>query len=226
MIHNDQTWFPIIWVGHVETTFDWFRVTWLHHSQKRSRKEEPGKNNPHTRWFKPCPFHPLVGGHLTPWKGHVNSPSQKGHELNQQKFGIMGIMKLSSRKIQNDLDLFWRNGDFLTDLYKQVRRHQFWPFICESFLVWFTFSKHRDVWWNNHHFILCHDLVFKSHWSHQPIQNGCLVPGITQSKKRFGVKLFNPIRGRFVKEIAFLFETLDPPRKLTNVTGWKIHHVH
>ena len=25
---------------------------------------------------------PIVGGHLTPWKGHVNSPSQKGHGLN------------------------------------------------------------------------------------------------------------------------------------------------
>ena len=25
-----------------------------------------------------CPFHPLVGGHLSPWKGH-KSPSQKGH---------------------------------------------------------------------------------------------------------------------------------------------------
>ena len=29
-----------------------------------------------TRWFKSCPFHPLVGGHLTPWKGHLTIPKR------------------------------------------------------------------------------------------------------------------------------------------------------
>ncbi len=33
-----------------------------------------------TRWFKPWPLYPLVEGHQQPFqKGHVNSPSQKGH---------------------------------------------------------------------------------------------------------------------------------------------------
>ena len=169
---------------------------------------------------------PIVGGHLTPWKGHVNSPSQKGHELNHQKFGIMGIIKLSSRKIQNDLDLFWRNGDFLTDLYKKVRRHQFWPFICESFFVWLTFSKHRDVWWNNHHFILCHDLVFviplkpptNTEWlfstRYHAIQKEIQGETVQSDSRSFRLKKCLP------------FWNPRPPRKLTIVTGWKIHHVH
>ena len=29
-----------------------------------------------TRWFNSCPFHPLVGGHLTPWKGHLTIPKR------------------------------------------------------------------------------------------------------------------------------------------------------
>ena len=29
-----------------------------------------------TRWFKLCPFHPLVGGHLTPWKGRLTIPKR------------------------------------------------------------------------------------------------------------------------------------------------------
>ena len=32
---------------------------------------------------------PIVGGHVfTPWKGHVNSPSQKGHGLNHQVYNV------------------------------------------------------------------------------------------------------------------------------------------
>ena len=30
--------------------------------------------NTKTRWFNSCPFHPLLGGHLTPWKGHLTIP--------------------------------------------------------------------------------------------------------------------------------------------------------
>ena len=34
----------------------------------------------HYRWFKPWPFHPLVGGHDSPFKRVTFSPSQKGHD--------------------------------------------------------------------------------------------------------------------------------------------------
>ena len=114
-------WFPIVglvtlkqplldWKGHVTPPFP-----------KKATKGRTWEKQSKYQVIQFVPFSsPIVGGHdFTPWKGHVNSPSQKGHELNHQKFGIMGIIKLSSCKIQTDLDLFWRNGDFLTDLYQK-----------------------------------------------------------------------------------------------------------
>ena len=35
-----------------------------------------GNNSKPTRWFKPWPFHPLVGGHLTISKGHLTIPKR------------------------------------------------------------------------------------------------------------------------------------------------------
>ena len=52
-------------IGFLSTTNRLCRVFWAF--EKMS-----------TRWFKPWPFHPLIGGHLTISKGHL--PSQKGHK--------------------------------------------------------------------------------------------------------------------------------------------------
>ena len=65
-----------------------------------------------TRWFKPWPnFIPNVGGHQHRlWKGHKNSPSQKGHQQNCQEhvYGLCLVLetKVVGRLAHNHLAVY------------------------------------------------------------------------------------------------------------------------
>ena len=52
--------------------------------------------NPQHQVIQAVPFSsPNVGGHVfTPWKGHVNSPSEKGHGLNHQELVVYKLRGL------------------------------------------------------------------------------------------------------------------------------------
>jgi len=67
--------------GEPKTTSSLFRIhvwhIYLHLSYFTLKIYQ---NQPNARWFKPWPFHPLVGGHSTMEKGHKKKTSQKGHK--------------------------------------------------------------------------------------------------------------------------------------------------
>ena len=54
------------------------KKTW--ETNKPVKKRPSYQLDPKAKWPPPgdskCPFHPLVGGHLTPWKGHLTIPKR------------------------------------------------------------------------------------------------------------------------------------------------------
>ena len=96
----------------------------FHLANLTSAYDLPGWNKP--RWFKPCPFHPLVGGHEKPLERVTFSPSQKGHRFESPGGSCF------CENVYDDLQLHKACGEICEHIgrnEKQMNRIRLWSLI-------------------------------------------------------------------------------------------------